>query len=191
MRRPNFNSGWTLALMCLALSGCRHRHAALPVVLAQTAPEIPLDQTAPQTPPPMVAPQKPPAPPPVVAKTPPRKARPTRNPAPPDAAKTAPPAPAPIQVASAGPVPETSAIGALSAGGDAAPQTQQQAADVIQTVQKRLEGLSQKTREEQRAAIEKIRRFLTQAQDALKSGDAEGAKTLATKASLLLDDLPK
>jgi len=36
-----------------------------------------------------------------------------------------------------------------------------------------------------------VRNFRKDAQEALKSGDAEGAKTLATKAKLLLDDLEK
>jgi ribosomal protein S20 len=39
--------------------------------------------------------------------------------------------------------------------------------------------------------VSKVRNFWKDAQDALKSGDAEGAKTLATKAKLLLDDLEK
>ncbi len=34
-----------------------------------------------------------------------------------------------------------------------------------------------------------VRNFQKQAQQALKTGDAEGAKTLATKGKLLLDDL--
>ena len=45
--------------------------------------------------------------------------------------------------------------------------------------------------DEQKAQVSKVKNFLKDAQDALKSGDAEGAKTLATKAKLLLDDLEK
>ena len=43
----------------------------------------------------------------------------------------------------------------------------------------------------EKAQISKIRNFQRQAQEALTSGDLEGAKTLATKAKLLLDDLEK
>jgi hypothetical protein len=36
-----------------------------------------------------------------------------------------------------------------------------------------------------------VRHFLDQAQQALNSGDADGAMNLATKAKLLMDDLEK
>ncbi len=39
--------------------------------------------------------------------------------------------------------------------------------------------------------MSKIKNFQRQAKQAMSSGDAEGAKTLATKAKLLLDDLDK
>ncbi len=45
--------------------------------------------------------------------------------------------------------------------------------------------------EEQKAQVSKVKNFLKDAQEALNTGDAEGAKTLATKAKLLLDDLEK
>jgi ribosomal protein S20 len=45
--------------------------------------------------------------------------------------------------------------------------------------------------EEEKSQVSKVKNFLKDAEDALKSGDAEGAKTLATKAKLLLDDLEK
>ncbi len=43
----------------------------------------------------------------------------------------------------------------------------------------------------EKAQVSKVKNFLKDAQEALKTGDAEGAKTLATKAKLLLDDLEK
>ncbi len=86
---------------------------------------------------------------------------------------------------------DAAAIGELTAGGTADPQAQQDAADLLASIEKRLNGLPQQTVKKQRLQINKVRNFWRQAQEALNSGDAEGAKTLATKAKLLLDDLEK
>jgi hypothetical protein len=86
---------------------------------------------------------------------------------------------------------EGSAIGALTSGGEANPRSQQEAADMIAANDKRLNALSARVVEEQKSQISKVKNFQRQAQEALSSGDAEGAKTLATKAKLLLDDLSK
>ena len=86
---------------------------------------------------------------------------------------------------------EETAIGALTAGGEASPQTKQEAADLIASIEKRLNALPAQQTDEQKAQVSKVKNFLKDSQDALKSGDAEGAKTLATKAKLLLDDLEK
>jgi ribosomal protein S20 len=86
---------------------------------------------------------------------------------------------------------EAVSIGALSTGGDSSPQAKNEAVDMIASIEKRINGLSTQTAEEQKAQISKVRNFEKQAQDALSSGDVEGAKTLATKAKLLLDDLEK
>ncbi len=98
----------------------------------------------------------------------------------------------PVQVASAGDiVGEGSAIGALTAGGDDSSQTRQDAADLIASNEKRLSALAPETLKEKKSQINKIRNFQRQAQVALDSGDAEGAKTLATKARLLISDLDR
>jgi ribosomal protein S20 len=68
---------------------------------------------------------------------------------------------------------------------------QQEAVDLIGANEKRLNALSTHIVETEKAQISKVRNFQRQAQEALNSGDAEGAKTLATKAKLLLDDLVK
>jgi ribosomal protein S20 len=105
-----------------------------------------------------------------------------------------PPEPVPeTQVASAAAgVPSAdAAVGALTAGGETNPQTKQEAEDLIASIDKRLNALPAQKVEEQKAQVSKVRNFWKDAQDALKSGDAEGAKTLATKAKLLLDDLEK
>ncbi len=96
------------------------------------------------------------------------------------------------QVAGVGaPSPGDAAVGALTAGGETNPQTKQDAEELIASIDKRLNALSAQKAEEQKAQVSKVRNFWKDAQDALKSGDAEGAKTLATKAKLLLDDLEK
>jgi ribosomal protein S20 len=86
---------------------------------------------------------------------------------------------------------DTAAIGELTAGGAANPQAQQEAADLIAAIEKRLNEMPAQTLRKQRTQISKIRNFWQQARDALNSGDIEGAKTLGTKAKLLLDDLDK
>ena len=101
------------------------------------------------------------------------------------------PAPEPVQVVSAEPSADDSAVGALTSGGEANPRSQQEAADMIAANEKRLNALSAQILEEQKPQISQVKNFQRQAQKALTSGDAEGAKTLATKAKLLLDDLSK
>jgi ribosomal protein S20 len=86
---------------------------------------------------------------------------------------------------------ETAAIGALSTGGDSSPRSQKEAIELIASIEKRLSGVGAATAEEQKVQLSKVRNFQKQAQDALSSGDIEGARTLATKAKLLLDDIEK
>ncbi len=86
---------------------------------------------------------------------------------------------------------EVTAIGALSSGGDPNSHAQQEAADLIGSIDRRLNAVPAQKAEAEKAQISKIRNFQRQAQEALTSGDIEGAKTLATKAKLLLDDLEK
>jgi ribosomal protein S20 len=93
-----------------------------------------------------------------------------------------------VQVASAAD-PAAAAIGTLSAGGDSAAQSQQQARDLIASLVKRIATLSAKTIAAERRQISQVQNFIRQAQKALDSGDAEGARNLATKAKLLMDDL--
>jgi hypothetical protein len=92
------------------------------------------------------------------------------------------------QVAAAEVPDESLAIGELT-GGDVNPQTRQEAADLIASNDKRLKALSAGVLRVQRSQVSKIRNFQKQAQDALNSGDSEGAMTLATKAKLLLYEL--
>ena len=83
-------------------------------------------------------------------------------------------------------------IGALTPGGaDQTPQARQDAQELLASTDRRLNALPAQTQQTQKAQISQIRNFWKQAVDALKAGDAEGAKTLALKAKLLLDDLEK
>ena len=172
--------------LTVGLGGCRHKAqvATLPAVLTPVALEdIPAPENLPMV---EVQPAKLPPVPVVATEGKPKRER--KKPVP----KTAPPA-EPVQVAAAAPPPspEDTAIGALTAGGEANPQTKQEAADLISASEKRLSALPAQKAEEEKAQVSKVKNFLKDAQEALKTGDAEGAKTLATKAKLLLDDLEK
>jgi ribosomal protein S20 len=172
--------------LTVGLGGCRHKTQVviLPAVLTPVAVEdIPEPENLP-----MIAVQQTNLPPvPAVASAEkPRRER--KKPAP-----KAVSVPEPVQMASVAPppTPEDTAIGALTAGGEANPQTKQEAADLITWSEKRLNALPAQKAEDERAQVSKVRNFLKDAQEALKTGDAEGAKMLATKAKLLLDDLEK
>jgi hypothetical protein len=169
----------------LGLSGCLFRKhqvkiPPLPPVLAPvTLVEVPRP-----SPPPMLAPPHIKMPPEPVsaaaAKFPRERRRPVVKPEPPDEPVTTPP-----------PVPDTVAIGSLTAGGETNPQSKQAATDLIASNDKRLSALPAPKSDDQKAEISTVKNFQRQAQEALTSGDAEGAMTLATKAKLLLDDLEK
>jgi ribosomal protein S20 len=181
---------WTTLCFGLAigLAGCRHKQqlAPLPPVMAPVALE---DIPEPDNLPMVEAPPEnlPPVPVSTEAGKPKRKKKqPPKIVAPPEAL-------AETQVANAAaeaPTPDA-AVGALTAGGETNPQTKQEAEDLIASIDKRLNALPAQKVEEQKAQVSKVRNFWKDAQEALKSGDAEGAKTLATKAKLLLDDLEK
>jgi hypothetical protein len=172
--------------LTVGLGGCRHKTQVviLPAVLTPVALEdIPEPENLP-----MVDVQQTTLPPVPAVASADKPKRERKRPV----TKTA-PAPEPVQVASATPPPspEETAIGALTAGGEANPQTKQEAADLITSSEKRLNSLPAQKAEDEKAQVSKVKNFLKDAQEALKTGDAEGAKTLATKAKLLLDDLEK
>ena len=165
------------ALFVGGLGGC-HRRVLRPVLpLGSLAPieleaaidpdSLPLIETAP---PPELGPL-PPLPP---AKPVPKTKPPAREEVQP-----------PVQAAAA------LDIGVLSIGGDAAPQSQQTARDLIVAIAKRIAALPSKIADARKEQVRQVRHFLDQAQQALNSGDAEGAMNLATKAKLLMDDLEK
>lgn len=191
------------ALLALALSGCSLHHAkARPLVLPPFQPvelaAIPRPEDTPIIESDDEDEDLPPVP---VAEgaTAPKRQR--RHPVKPvvssgaagDTATTPPAPPAAQQVAAATPGSEAAAsvIGELTPGGDLDPKAQQEAAELIAANEKRIGALPSETQHTQAALVSNVRNFQRQAQQALKGGDAGGAKTLATKAKLLLDDLEK
>ena len=172
-----------LCLVCAAATGCHHTTKIAPppplpppsTVALVPAPEstnAPQMQTVPVTPLPAV-------PAPVKLKKKKKKI-------------VAAPVVAPVEIASVTPPPApVNVVGALSAGGVAASEEQQKANESINEVEKRLAGLSVSTQESEKESVTRVKNFVKQANEALRSGDADGALTLATKAKVLLDDLAK
>jgi ribosomal protein S20 len=186
--RGNISRTLTSVTLCfglmVGLGGCRHKVQVkpLPPVLSPVAVE---DIPEPENLPSVEAPQIKLPPVPYASNA----GRPKRERKKPKVAAI--PEPAPVTVVPPAKSPEETAIGALTAGGEANPQTKQEAADLIASIEKRLNALSPQKAEESKAQVSQVKNFWKDAQDALQSGDAEGAKTLATKAKLLLDDLEK
>lgn len=171
-----------LALV-IGLAGCHHKPTASVIPNGAHAPVALETVPLPELPPAIATLSPPEFDLPPLSEPPPRPV-PKRKPAPREDT------PPPVQVASA-PEPAALAIGALSTGGDAAPQSQQQAQNLIASIQKQIEALPANIANSQKKQIRQIANFIDQAKRALNSGDAEGAKNLATKAKLLLDDLEK
>jgi len=92
-----------------------------------------------------------------------------------------------IPASSTAPTPtsDEAVIGSLTAGDDSA-STKQSAGAAIADLEKRLAGLAPDIARQ--TQILQVRDFVKKAREALDSGDASGAVTLATKARLLLDD---
>jgi hypothetical protein len=80
-------------------------------------------------------------------------------------------------------------IGALSTGGDAKPQSLQQARDLIASVDRRITSLPSRSADAGRPQVRRVRNFLDQAKKALDTGDTDGAMNLANKAKVLMDEL--
>ena len=86
---------------------------------------------------------------------------------------------------------ETAKLGQLASGGNLNPQQQQEVAGKIAAVEKRMNDLPAAVADREQKSIAQVKLFLKEASDALKGGDVEGAKVLATKADLLVDDVQK
>lgn len=98
------------------------------------------------------------------------------------------PAPNP-QIASGSPADE-SPIGQLStASGDGGAADREAIAKLIDSNQKGLEAIKRPLNAREQKTVAQIRTFDTHAWDALKANDLDGARTLAVKAQLLLQEL--
>ena len=165
-------------LLVAGLGGCRHR---VMVQLPQIS-QVQIDlETPPEPTTPPTIPEDAEITPPDLPTTP--VTLPRHRPAPPKEP--------PVQVASAEPEPGVAAIGALSSGGEADPQLQQEIRDLISAIQKRLAALPAALANQQRSQVRQVRLFLKQSQQALASGDAAAARTLATKAKVFMDEVEK
>lgn len=174
-----------VAWVCFGATGCRHKIKPPPPPLLPAPSTVPLVPAPEPSTPPLVQPVP-------VKQLPTPPANPIRKKKKRKPAVIAVPAPAPVEgMSNAPPSPPGDVVGALSAGGDAAPAAQQKAASSIGQVEKRLTGLPSATLVEQKDGVARVRNFLRQAHDALNSGDFAAAATLADKAKVLLDDLLK
>jgi hypothetical protein len=170
------------ALLCVALAGCHHQPKVPPLPPQAQTPNIYVPPPPQPNLPPMEAP-----PPAVVTDVKPTvkpRVKPKKHKRPPPKPEETTPVPAPVPAESAA----SAELGALSPGGDSSPR-QQQVAGHIATVEHRVDELPASNSDANKKQVLQVRQFLKQASDALKTGDAEGAENLATKAGLLLDDI--
>jgi hypothetical protein len=108
------------------------------------------------------------------------------------AAGTAPAAAPPTQTASTGTAPESSVIGTLSTGDVATgSQTRRETTDLINTTETGLNSIKRPLNGQEQETVGQIKTFLQKARQALQVDDVDGAKTLATKAKVLLEELTK
>lgn len=191
-----FRRSSSIALLICCCTGCHHRTAPP----AQQAQAPPLQTgggtlTPPKNPQPQesASPLASPLPPPsaqAVALPPPPPPKKVRH-----KVKTVKAVENPQTVATTQPVSQTgtaSPIGQLTTGDVASGErTKAETADLIGSTQQGLNGMKRALSAEEKLTAAQIKAFLKEAQDALTSGDTDGAHTLATKAKLLLDELTK
>lgn len=178
MRTPAKFVAWVLPWF---LTGCwfhRSQKAAAPPV----APKIETTSSAPpltQEPPPEVSiPHKPQV---SETKLPYQTAKPPAKHKKPSAAS-----PPETEQASAGQI-TVNAIGTLTSGDPEGARSQTESS--LNDIERGLNGITRQLDEQEQTTATHIREYLKQAREALKSGDADGAGTLAQKAKVLLQEL--
>ncbi|HEY0785559.1 MAG TPA: hypothetical protein VGD62_06780 [Acidobacteriaceae bacterium] len=212
MKRPGaYIVSLAVPLVLLAgLAGCRHKVPPPPPPPAAAPPLSPNSMTdqksLPAVPPPTgekvgapgsdeKAQQPPPPPPPKHTRRPRKRATTTDTAAASPtamAAPTAAAAPASPGATAAAPVPDpAAALGQLSAGRNADTKESAQMNEEIRTQDARLSAIKQPASEDSEAILAQIRAFLSKARQAVKENDLDGARTLTTKAKVLLDELSK
>jgi hypothetical protein len=99
---------------------------------------------------------------------------------------------APTDVATTGEPPAASPIGQISTG-DASEQaqTRKETVDLITSTENGLNGIKRTFNAQEQETANQIKLFLDKAKTALKGDDLDGARILATKAKVLLDELNK
>jgi ribosomal protein S20 len=192
-------------LFAMIVTGCQHKTQAAPPVAAQAPPLPPKPIAQVASLPPVPAPEtpkvgapgsdQPPPPPPTPPKRTtrhkPKPATPAEEP-PKEEKKENTSAAGTTQQAAAGATPETSPIGQLSTTGESSGT--QSKRDILEKITKTEKGLSDIKRSlspEEQETVTQIRTFLTKARQALNQDDLDGAQTLVTKATVLLDELTK
>jgi len=101
----------------------------------------------------------------------------------------APDTPQPSQQQASSGQPAVNAIGQLSSGDPAG--ARQQTESTLNDIERGLNGISRQFDDQEQATAAHIREFLKQAREALKTGDVDGASTLAAKAKVLLQELTR
>ncbi|MGI4853584.1 MAG: hypothetical protein ACRYF4_05995 [Janthinobacterium lividum] len=94
------------------------------------------------------------------------------------------------QLAALKPAQAPVALGRLTTGGEAGVGSQrQQTEDLLRGQQRRLANLPGDLLAGHAEQVQQAKLFLRQAEEAWQNSDIEGARTLATKAKVLLDEL--
>ncbi len=176
-----------LGLLPLFLTACFHRTQK-----AQVQPLAPPVQDNPPPPPSTASvnlpqpvasiPPEPTATAPTLPPKPPPKHRKKNNPP----ASTTNPATT-QEAANPAPAPAVSAIGQLSSGDPANVRTETE--DSLASIEHGLNTIARPLSDAEQKTADHIRDFLKQAKAALSTGDVDGARTLAAKARILLDEL--
>jgi DNA polymerase III gamma/tau subunit len=98
--------------------------------------------------------------------------------------------PAQNQEVASAPPSDVSPIGQLStATGDGAPTDRDAIAKLIDSTEKGLDAFKHPLNSREQKTAAQIRTFIAHARDSLKTNDLDGARTLAVKAQLLLQEL--
>jgi ribosomal protein S20 len=165
-----------LILLGITVSGCRHQTKTTPPPAAQAAPIAPATTYAKNG-----------------TSQPPPPSLPT-----PELPKIGPPAPAPAkeqntrEVATNNPPTDASPIGPLSEPGSSITSPRRnQILDEINSTEKGLNDIKRPLSTDEQTTATQVRTFISKAKDALNQEDLDGARTLVTKAKVLLDELTK
>jgi hypothetical protein len=184
------STSFLITVVCFTFAGCQHKPVFIAPPLAPVTVSVP-PPTHRDDGEPISEPVEPEPSSNIPAETPPQKPRRVKKPVSKPAATPVVVPPTQPQVASTEPAPEASIIGQLTLGGEVNSAARQQTQDLIKTTQQRVDGLSQDIQNKHPDQVKQVRYFLKQAVDAFKTGDIEGAKTLANKARILLDDIQR